>query len=184
MGCQKLQVSGGGARATTATAMHSQKQRLGPVLLLALLLTAGASLPAPAAAYRLLFYPLGERTHMLVHLELAGELAARGHDIHFLAPDCHRPFADSTLSARHPAAAASGRFHYVPYPLDCAWVEEDKKRAAVAGQLHGIWMIIEALANRTDAILSHAPTMRALRALRDDPAGGINLMVTGEWETV
>ncbi|GBF95279.1 2-hydroxyacylsphingosine 1-beta-galactosyltransferase [Raphidocelis subcapitata] len=160
-----------GGAARPAAARSPPAAALLPLLLL---LAAG---PRPAAAYRVLFYPLGERTHMLVHLEVAGELAARGHAVHFLAPDCHRAFAEATLAARHPPEAAA-RFSYVPYPLDCEWVENDKKRAAVAGELHGIWMILEALANRTDALLSDGGTMAALRALRDDgAAGGIDLVV-------
>ena len=144
-------------------------------LVLGVVLAAIASVPQGARAYRLLFYPLGERTHMMVHLELAAELAGRGHDVHFVTPDCHQAFAEAHVASRHPNASLS----YVSYPLDCAWVEEDKKRAAVAGQLHGIWMIVEALANRTDYVLSHEGFMDQLRALRDAPAG-VDLMVTGE----
>jgi hypothetical protein len=111
----------------------------------------------------------------------------------FITPNRHQTlspsFPDAVLAARHPASAASGRFHYIEYPLDCQWVEDDKKRAAVAGQLQGIWMIIEALAERADALLSHGPTMDALRTLRGDGGGdgassgggGIDLMVVGEW---
>lgn len=144
--------------------------------LLLVLIAAGAAPRARAAAYRLLFYPLGERTHMMVHLELATELAARGHDVHFATPDCHQPFAEARAAARRPRAPP---LSFVSYPLDCAWVEEDKKRAAVAGQLHGIWMIVEALANRTDYVLGHEGFMGKLRALRDSP-GGIDLVIAGE----
>lgn len=127
-----------------------------------------------AGAHRLMFYPLGERTHMMVHLELAAELAVRGHDVYFITPDCLQASAASIVAERHPTAA----LRYVTYPLDCAWVEEDKKRAAVAGQLHGIWMIIEAIANRTEYILSDQEFMGRVRALRDGP-GGIDLVIAG-----
>ncbi|KAI8475997.1 MAG: hypothetical protein J3K34DRAFT_516913 [Monoraphidium minutum] len=159
-----------------------RRSRRAPRPLLAALLAALAVCARAAAAHRLLFYPLGERTHMMVHLELASELAARGHDVFFAAPECHVPFARALAAERRPAAAdgaaaGGGEITYIPYALDCAFVEEDKKRAAAAGQLHGIWMILKALAARADALLSDGAFMAALRRLRDGPQGGIDLVI-------
>jgi glucuronosyltransferase len=106
---------------------------------------------------------------MLVHLNLAGELASRGHDVYFLTPDCHQDFAEKVVKQNHPNA----QLNYVSYYLNCEWVEHDKQRAAVANPVHGIWMILEALANRTDSIMSNTTLIAELQAL----APNIDIMV-------
>ena len=123
----------------------------------------------PAVAYHVLFYPLGERTHMLVHLNLAGELASRGHDVYFLTPDCHQSFAENVVKQGH----SDAQLTFISYFLNCEWVEHDKQRAAVANPGHGIWMILEALANRTDSIMSNATLIADLQQL----APSIDIMV-------
>ena len=59
-----------------------------------LLLLLATTAPQHATAYKGLFYPLGERTHLLVHLSLAAELTSRGHEVHMLVPGCHQAFAE------------------------------------------------------------------------------------------
>jgi len=148
-----------------------------PILLLCLVLAAGSA-PRPAAAYRLMFYPLSERTHMLVYMELAAELAARGHDVHMLSADCHADFTRSLVATRHAAVAGSGRVHIHSYPLDCKASEDGWKRIATAGLLQGIWLVLSSCAQRTDAMLKNKAFLDELRVLRDGP-GGIDLLITG-----
>ncbi|KAF8068202.1 Ugt3a1 [Scenedesmus sp. PABB004] len=92
----------GGAALPAAAHPQPMARCAALALLLAL---AGALGPAGAAGYSVLFYPLSERTHMLVHLKLATELAARGHTVHFMTADCHQDFAEATAT-RFAAARA------------------------------------------------------------------------------
>jgi len=64
--------------------------------------------PPSGPPHTLVFYPLGERTHMLVYLSVAGELALRGHDVHFLTPACHRPFAERSVDGMFSPPAEAG----------------------------------------------------------------------------
>jgi hypothetical protein len=197
--------------------------------------------------HALVFYPLGERTHMLVYLSVAGELALRGHDVHFLTPGCHRAFAEQAVDgmfsgpsaatttrggdpapAGAPAGAAasssssssgakllrasppegaqpfgppaggssaaeedekgeaqqqeaagrsSGRISgggkgsappsrlisWHEYALDCAQVEQDKRKVALAHPALTVWLILRDLARRNEAVLADAALISALR---------------------
>ena len=44
---------------------------------------------------------------MLVYLSVAGELALRGHDVHFLTPRCHRAFSEGSVDGMFGLAAAA-----------------------------------------------------------------------------
>jgi hypothetical protein len=100
---------------------------------------------------------------MLVHLNLAAELVSRGHQVSMLAPGCHKEFADKVVSSTHPGVTVD----YISYDLNCTFVEIDKRRAATATPAHSIWMILEALAWRTDDVMSNTSLIEDLRAQKD-----------------
>eukprot|EP00877_Chromochloris_zofingiensis_P011542 jgi/Chrzof1/6641/Cz19g04010.t1 len=78
-----------------------------------------------------------------------------------IAPDCHQQFAENVVANTYPHV----QLKYISYYLNCTFVELDKPRAATAGPVHGVWMILEALAKRTDDVLSNQTLIQELRHL-------------------
>jgi glucuronosyltransferase len=155
---------------------------------------------------------------MLVYLSVAGELALRGHDVHFLTPRCHRAFAEGSVDGMFAPLASSssssssspaskdedGSYGKAPggsepfgappspaapstpqpqpqpqpqqpqpsrlitwheYALDCEQVERDKLSVAKASPAASVWIILRALAERSEAVLADEALIARLRAV-------------------
>jgi len=112
--------------------------------------------------YRLLFLPLSERTHMLVHLKLATVLAQRGHEVSFITPQCHEDFARQTASHMAPDGVT---LQFVTYSMDCSYHEREKAAARVLSRLGEVAAIYRNVVGRADDILSDAALMQQLKAM-------------------
>jgi UDP:flavonoid glycosyltransferase YjiC (YdhE family) len=133
-------------------------QRAWPLLVLCL---AWLSSAPSANAYQLLFLPLSERTHMLVHLQLATELSSRNHSVYFITGDCLASFAEETAARMAPGA----RLHFIQYSLDCEHHERAKAAARLLNPLGEVAAIYKNVVGRADALLSDAALMQQLAAL-------------------
>lgn len=72
---------------------------------LALLAALVAATSHHTAGFKLVVFPLSEKTHMLVALRLAAELVQRGHEVHVLTAECYQPFAGGLAGPRGNATA-------------------------------------------------------------------------------
>ncbi|WIA31125.1 hypothetical protein OEZ86_001146 [Tetradesmus obliquus] len=132
-------------------------------------LTPMAVLPG-ANAYKLLFYPLSERTHMMVHLKLATELAMRNNTVYFMTGDCLQDFAEST--ARQMAPNAS--LHFIVYRVDCERHEREKKASQFVNAVSAAKAILANVFTRSDEeVLSNSTLIQQLQQLAPE----IDLMV-------
>lgn len=114
-----------------------------------------------ANGYQLMFMPLSERTHMLVHLKLATVLAQRGHSIHFVTADCHQSFAEQTAAQIAPDAT----IQFVTYRMDCSYHEHEKAAARLLRPLGEVRAIYRNVVGRADDVLSQAALLQQLSAL-------------------
>lgn len=151
---------------TAAFTMSLPRAQL--VTCLLLLATVLGMLPC-GSAYTLLFYPLSERTHMMVHLKLASELALRNNTVYFMTAQCHHGFAQRT--ARQMAPSASLRF--IPYDAECEQWEVDKKGYQLVNPVSAAKGILANVFGRVDAVLSNATLMDELQQLAPE----VDLMV-------
>lgn len=124
-----------------------------------------------AHGYQLLFLPLSEHTHMLVHLKLATALAQRGHTVHFITADCHEAFAERT--AAQMAGSSNARLQFVTYSMDCSYHEREKAAARLLSPLGEVRAIYRNVVGRADDVLSQPALMQQLAAL----APGTDLLV-------
>jgi hypothetical protein len=81
------------------------------------------SFKGPACGYKLVVFPTSQKTHMLVLLRLAAELAARNHTVYFMTADCLQPFAEE-VAARFLAGRAE-QLHWIPYRMNCTFHEHE-----------------------------------------------------------
>jgi UDP:flavonoid glycosyltransferase YjiC (YdhE family) len=114
-----------------------------------------------ANGYQLMFMPLSERTHMLVHLKLATVLAQRGHSIHFITADCHQAFAEQKAAQMAPNATVQ----FVTYSMDCSYHEHEKAAARLLSPLGEVKAIYRNVVGRSDDLLSQPAVMQQLSAL-------------------
>lgn len=114
-----------------------------------------------AHAYQLLFMPLSERTHMLVHLKLATVLAERGHSVHFFTADCHKDNAQQTAAQMAPDAV----LQYITYSMDCSYHEHEKAAARLLSPLGEVRAIYRNVVGRADDVLSQPSVMQQLSDL-------------------
>lgn len=128
--------------------------RVAALLVLVLLLPTTAS-------YTFLFYPCSERTHILVHLRLAAELATRNHTIHFLTADCHEDFARTAAAQSAPAAD----IRFIAYNMNCTYHEQEKRKYQFVNPIRASLAILDNVFKRADDVLSNNTLMEHLQQL-------------------
>jgi hypothetical protein len=121
------------------------------------------------SCYTVLFFPLSEKTHMIVHLKLAAELVKRNNTVYFMTADCLKSFAERTATQM----AAEDKLKFIVYTTNCSQHDEDKKGAQYADQLTASTVILSTVFKRIDELLSNSTMMMQLH----DLAPQIDLMV-------
>lgn len=128
-----------------------------------MLLLVVASLLSSTQGYRILFFPLSERTHMLVHLRLATTLAERNSTVYFMTAQCHYNFAAGVAAGM--AADGINRLKFIPYDMNCTYHEEDKKTYQLIHPFKAAVAILNNVFGRVDEVLGNSSLMAHLENL-------------------
>lgn len=118
------------------------------------------SLVPSSHGYKILFFPLSEQTHMLVHMKLATTLAQRNNTVYFMTPECHRRFAERTSAQM--AQDGINRLVFLPYAMNCTYYEEDKKSYQMVNPIKASIAILNNVFGRVDDVLSNSTFMAEL----------------------
>lgn len=116
------------------------------------LLSALLAFSRPACGYKLVVFPVSEKTHMLVLLRLATELAVRNHTVYFMTAECHQPFAEE-VAARFLAARAE-QLHYIKYSMNCTYHKQQWAKSQMMTPQLGVLNILRNYRERWVGITS------------------------------
>lgn len=111
--------------------------------------------------HTLLFYPCSEKTHILVHLKLATELANRNHTVYFMTPDCLEDFSAKAAADMAPSAG----LQFITYQMNCTYHEEEKRKYQFVNPVRAVLAILNNVFGRADDVLSNAALMERLQQL-------------------